>query len=61
MKLQIYTWPEFPPIPTSAFNYGAGIVDDPEGETGWGETEEEAVTKLLDLIGEPVEYEWVEK
>lgn len=43
---KIVTHCEWPPIPIRSFDYCAHY-DDPEGPTGWGATEAEAVNDLL--------------
>jgi hypothetical protein len=44
----IEVWHERPPIPTTAFDYGATLSGYDEGEhTGWGPSPEAAIADLL--------------
>ncbi len=44
--MKIVTHYEFPPIPVRHFDWCAHY-DDPEGDTGWGATEDAAISDLL--------------
>lgn len=46
MTRKIVTHFEYPPIPVRHFDWCAHY-DDPEGATGWGKTEQEAISDLL--------------